>query len=648
MGKNLFPRLARVAALSLLVAAPSLLRAQWKTQSIPLVPGWNAVHLQVDPPLRDADDLLAGLPVESAWLWNRTFQPVAFLTDPEELLTGDPNWLIHFPEGSPQAAVKSLFGLKGGECYLIKLGGTRAETWNITGTPVTRDPQWLTDSYNLVGFEVSTTAPPTRASYFSSAPQHQGSQSAYRLSPNGKWQELPDSATLRAGEALWIYSRGSSDFVGPFDLRGSAATFMDFQRNADVLSFDVANRTAESRSYSFRLLPSAAPPIAGDPRVFGPVQLSFFDFDQQADPLGSFVPLTDSVALAVGPEGSREVRLAIERQQMGPIPEDDLSTFQSLLVVGDGSGAEVTVPVRSFAINQSLDLLQPTGEAAAATKAVGKASPAAGVRYAGLWVGSVRVNAVNFPANLPAREQPVPSGGEMEFRVLVHIDKNGKTRLLQQVTLMSKAGAAGAREIVLVTDDSRLGEFEGVVERGGQVIGQRISSTNFPHFREANEPPYALAARQGTFEDGSSATTDTLQFRVALDFDDPLNPFLHAFHPDHDNKDANFVPHAGTAADIDQDGTPDVRVANLTGPESLGIVRDLEFRFSATEPGVKRNGPGWLVDRVGGLYREEIYGLYRSDLSRTPVPIRTPLIVTGTFTLSRLSAVASLNDEVAN
>ncbi len=49
--------------------------AQWTTQTIPLRPGWNAVFLEVQPEPRECEALFSGLPIESAWGWNKRFFP---------------------------------------------------------------------------------------------------------------------------------------------------------------------------------------------------------------------------------------------------------------------------------------------------------------------------------------------------------------------------------------------------------------------------------------------------------------------------------------------------------------------------------------------------------------------------------------------
>ena len=63
-------------------------QAQWLQQQIVLKPGWNAVFLEVDPSPKECDALLAGLPLESVWDYNRSVDSAQFVQDPSTLLPG--------------------------------------------------------------------------------------------------------------------------------------------------------------------------------------------------------------------------------------------------------------------------------------------------------------------------------------------------------------------------------------------------------------------------------------------------------------------------------------------------------------------------------------------------------------------------------
>ena len=107
---------------------------------------------------------------------------------------------------------------------------------------------------------------------------------------------------------------------------------------------------------------------------------------------------------------------------------------------------------------------------------------------------------------------------------------------------------------------------------------KRISSVAF-----APSPPVALL---GTL-------TNTLSGEVRINFDDPTNPFLHRYHPLHDNQDADFKPYTNAV-------------------ETRTIVRQLTLNFSAVTNATAH--PLWGVDAVLGTarargWREELGGL---------------------------------------
>src|SRR5687768_10219010 len=113
---------SRLQFLALALAlAPACARAQWMQQSIQLRPGWNAIFLQVQPYPEDCDTLFAGLPIESAWDYNRSVDSPQFVQDPSTLIPSSAGWLTWFPQDHPLANQGKLFILRDGRPYLIKL-----------------------------------------------------------------------------------------------------------------------------------------------------------------------------------------------------------------------------------------------------------------------------------------------------------------------------------------------------------------------------------------------------------------------------------------------------------------------------------------------------------------------------------------------
>lgn len=145
----------------------------------------------------------------------------------------------------------------------------------------------------------------------------------------------------------------------------------------------------------------------------------------------------------------------------------------------------------------------------------------------------------------------------------------------------------------------------------GQPVARRYSTVAF-----AFPTPLEMAAN-GSFGEADSVFTCP----VVLAYDDPRNPFVHRYHPDHDNLNERFEPM-----------TP---VAGPAGPEtteSWTVRRNLRLQFTADDPQALGQ-PGWGDNQIGGLYGETISGLHASDLK-----------VSGVFRLHRASDVPVLND----
>jgi hypothetical protein len=234
---------------------------------------------------------------------------------------------------------------------------------------------------------------------------------------------------------------------------------------------------------------------------------------------------------------------------------------------------------------------------------------------AGLWLGSAVVNAVSQPANLTNPVVPFPTATEFQVRLLLHVDGGGNVKLLQKVLQMWKDGSytnndngvqvlAQPGRYVLVTDDRLIPSFSGAALRDGQQVARRFSSTGF-----AFRSPLGMNAT-GDF----GASNSVFSCTTVLDYDDPLNPFKHSYHPDHDNLDDRY-----------SQKLPE-------GVESFTVTRQIQLQFTATDPDGLTMA-GWGDNQLGGVYRETLNGLHTS-----------PLYVQGTFRLQQASRIAVLND----
>jgi hypothetical protein len=580
-----------LVALSIAVLAHEA-QAQWAQQHIVLQPGWNAVFLEVDPAPEECDALLAGLPIESVWELNRDPDSAQFIQDASALIPGTAGWLTWFPPSHPLAGQSTLFTLRDGRAYLIKATNAQPVTWTLAGKPSLRRLVWRAGAVNLVGFHVGTNAP-TFQNLFAGGGL--AGQPVYALDTGGVWRAFVDLSNARPkfGEAYWVRAKLPAQATGTILVEAGSRQGLHFSGVIAEQSIRIRNASATARTITVRVLPSATPPT-NQPPLAGAVPLEYWRASYATTNIGwepLSAPLTFS-SLGAGQEWN--IRLGARLGASSPVPG---ATYQSLLEVTDDLGTRWLIPV-------SAEAGGATGFTAGAKGAL-DISP-----RAGLWIGEAVINAVSQPAHPGDSSLTRPAGGSFPFRLIVHVNSNGTARLLQQVFLVRKPPVLEpdpedpflervvepARTVAL-TDESLIPEIVGNAE----INGRRLSSPAF-----AFTQPIALAG--GEFGAG------TIQGTTTLDYDHPLNPFKHVFHPDHNNLDERFE-------------------AKLPeGKESFSVSRALSLEFTATDPS-GMNPPNWGDTELGGHYRETIIGLHRNILH-----------VSGTFRLVRVLTVPALNE----
>jgi hypothetical protein len=592
----------------LILAHPAL--AQWTTQSIPLHGGWNALFLEVQPEPSSCEAVFAGLPVESAWAFNRKHEPVQFIQDPANLAPGNPDWLTWMPTNAPAASAVNLFALEARRAYLVKLPANAGSiNWNIKGRPVLKPIEWLQGSLNLVGFPVAPSGGPSFQTFFATSAAHAG-QPIFRLTPQGQWVKVtqPDSTFLAPGEAYWVGCAAPSTFTGPLSVSTGFRTGLAYGSGQVELNLKLKNSSSNPRAFSITKFTSAPPP-AGQPPLAGPVPLAYFQMNL-TNQLYGWQSLPSTLEKFDVPPGQEwELRLEVLRNQMAPSPNAQ-AEYQSLLEVADDAGSRWLVPVTAYGLaGAPAPNGAGGGNGGGGFQAASVADP-----HAGLWAGMATIDKVSQPAHPTTPLVPTPTDSQAQFRILVHVNEQGQPRLLQKVIQMWKNGTTkpdpmdpGKQVVdvpgryVLLTDEALTANYSGAALIDGQPVGKRLSSAAF-----AFKQPIAMA---GTFGVGA------ITCPVPLDYNDVLNPFKHAFHPDHNNLDERFE---GTLPE---------------GIEAFTVQRQVEMEFQAQDP----NGfqlPGWGDTQLGGKYREVITGIHKS-----------PIHIEGTFRLQRASRVGKLNDQ---
>ena len=252
--------------------------------------------------------------------------------------------------------------------------------------------------------------------------------------------------------------------------------------------------------------------------------------------------------------------------------------------------------------------------------------------YPGLWSGSAIINKVSQLTDLvkeddsydlPSNYEAKPTPAALNLNLILHQDKDGRVRLLKQAVVMSKDATYNEvgtlltkGRYVVLTKDSLIPNYSGVTQRDGSKVGRRMSAIGFDYSPSTD-------ATFGTDFDGtalkcsgsiSSTVTCKLILESSASSTHPTNPFLHKYHPDHDNR-GEGVSYANFKQEVNR------------------VTRDVTLVFDATPLSNPTNPPpGWGVTVLGGTYTEQIRGLAKG-----------PIKLQGTFTINLATDVDLLN-----
>lgn len=272
-------------------------------------------------------------------------------------------------------------------------------------------------------------------------------------------------------------------------------------------------------------------------------------------------------------------------------PPDTGTTAKAVAEVKNGGviGVTLTDPGTGYTTAPAITIGTPPDRTTASATAVVQNGKVTGFTITDGGGGYLAAPAITIPnpvapGTATARNPPL--------RMILHVDDAGTARLLSQVFLgtLAASGSPG-----LCTKESLL-------RAADKTRAARLVAAHLPLDR-------VLSSGRG-----SVALGQTLVRTVSIPFDDATNPFVHVYHPDHNNKDARGFPVGA-------------------GVESYGITRTLNFQFTPTPPpGVSTTG--WGSAAIGGNYTEVIRGLHKQDL-----------IVSGTFVLRRASEIGTLTQQ---
>ena len=552
---------------SLIFAAPAA-HAQWQSTTYTLKGGWNSIYLHGDASYATLENLFDGkTEVLEVWRWNPNPTQVQFTTSPLLPSAGTPEWSRWVRDG----ASNSLAGMTGPAAYLVRCSGASSDTYSvdIASQPMPPSNTWVRSGANFLGFPSSKATGnfPTFGSYFATFPAAIASNVKIfkyiggDLSASNPSQIFsPTIERLDRNQAYWFSAEVVGNFYAPVQISLSNSDGFAFGRRGSVITARVMNRTAAVMTVKISPVASNSPP-AGQELVTAGVPLTRRTFSEQGEWVET--PIAAAYDEVIAPNSSVELSFGIDRSQLNGAAD---ALYASLLRFTDSAN--------------TFDILIP----ATARKS----------SLAGLWIGEALVTAVE---SKPLGDAVKSTGSAFPLRYLIHVSDDGTARVLSQIFMGPMAAAP---------HDFGLCLSEAGLKADAKSAASRIVATHMPL-------DLALVTT------GSFALAGDLSCTIATLFNDPTNPFVHQYHPDHDNKSG--------------------QTELLAGQESYDVIREVTFTFTDAPPG-GGSATGWGSSVIGGTYGEVVSGLHRDS---DGVGTGDGLDLSGTFELRRASELGTLN-----
>ena len=543
------------AAFLLFFGLAASVRAQWVTQTIRLVPGYNPVFLQVAPADPACDTLFGAVPqVTEVWMYNRYLQTSTFTTNSTQAAVGQDHWLTWYPPGTEKKFLATLAQIRGGQSYLIKLApNSPVVTLTVKGIPIPPRSDWIPNDVVLAGFPITDTGRGVSFyDFLKDAPQVAalpGQDSAiFNINPATAFESQirnPELTKIVPGRAYWALLQGHTHNPYPFEALGGAENnAVQFLQDNPIATLTLKSGSVEAHTLHLRLLTGEAAPTGKPGNAGTPPLVALLP---QADGSFSFKRLANGVDVALAGGQSLALRVGLLVRELNLV-SDTNATYQALIEVTEaGHGYRQLVPVVAEVPGSKLYNRQGTlmGVPGARRKSDLTDAVATAAQNAGLWVGTVTLNAVNIPGFDPApfpdpTTHTVIPATPLNTRVLIHVDSNGVSRLLHQVVFADVSD--GTNRVTRM-----YGSLASVP--AGATLKSRLSAPSWP--------AAAPAVMTGNFGSSVAGT-------VTTPYDDKVNPFVHRYHPDHNNL------------------TEDFSTKLPSGVESFDITRSVSFFFGDT------------------------------------------------------------------
>lgn len=316
-----------LASLSVLLAAGAAARAAHLVeQTLVLQPGWNAIYLEVEPETNTCIDVFRDVPIASAWTWIPRGPTAEFVQDLSEELVRDPQWLCFFPTNRPERMFNNMFIVSANKPYFIKLEGTSAVNWVVSGRPAVASYLWQPNEFNLVGFPLKPTGPlPGIGSFFSHA-SALSNQSVFVLGANGRWEQAVNvNLPMQAGRCQWVYANAASTYGGPVAVTVESGDGLDYGKTLTELSVVIRNATA-------------SPTVIEVRDHAGPGPINYWTFNTGLG-IAEWLPLPEPLVINLAGGASHTLRIAVDRDSFTQ------PTHETTIQVESDSGTRVRIPL---------------------------------------------------------------------------------------------------------------------------------------------------------------------------------------------------------------------------------------------------------------------------------------------------------------
>ena len=567
-----------------LICAAFCANAQNAAQDVALARGWNAFYVEVSPDL-PPDALFSAWPVDSVGVYDpASFLPTRQFSASEDTqgLRSSPiaMWRRDMPDASSVTRIPA-----GVVCIAYNTGGVFRTT--ITGVPAAPRTTWhVTDDdtvYNFFGFSVQAGQSVRPDDYLAGFDGATGTgRTCWTIGgfDRGAPPTLVRGNTGTAvsdGAVLLLPSSAVSDWSGA--LHVSPMDGLDFGTNATLRALSIRNDGGAPRTVALRIDRAVA-----ELSESYPFDLSVLRWRDSATAVtnaawNSLSAFGEIARKRLGDGEAWKIEFGIDRTAIpaGLVQGVPFGALLTALDTDGGSKMKAVVPLRAMAGGSTAGAAWP----------------------AGLWLADIALDTVDFKD----AKNPAPAGGTLKLRLPIHIDANGRVRLLQRVVAAGEADASGSLAYRL---------YAGTATPPATATETlRVSSAVLP-----TETPVIKSSLAEFSSDRSFAV---FEFTVAAG--GATSILRHPYHPQHDGLRADFSTLSPSGDDI----------ANYKGevkPETFSVENAilLELDFDG---GAARWDP---QDTVSGTCTWTFTGLRREGA----------LSATGPATFTRVSPLAEL------